>query len=97
MQECVDAFNNVDWDKLDVSKLRMDWKTVTVQKWNDICDEAAKEMNGNLTKASKLLYEMRDLARDVQAEFKKSKTIPKSSEKHVGEIATTADQFGVSQ
>jgi hypothetical protein len=96
MLACVGAFNDVDWDKLNLFKQRMDWKTVTVKAWEAKVKDAASEMNGKLDKLVKKLYELRDLAKDVQAKFKKSKTIPKASADHVGDIATEADQLGVS-
>jgi len=95
-------FDAVDWDAINLTKLRAGWKwggegvTVSKPSWDKIFNAAKAEITGNLAKVCKELYDLRDLAKDVQAEFKKSKTIPSSSTKHVGEIATTADHLGVS-
>lgn len=96
MLECVQAYADVDWDKLNLFAKRMDWKTVTVKAWKGFVSDAAKEMNGKLNDLKEELFELRDLAKTVQADFKKSKTIPKSSAQHVGDIADEADKFGIS-
>jgi hypothetical protein len=95
MDDVEKLFNAVDWDKINMFAHRMDWRTVTAAAWDKVRDNSIKEVEGPLSKVSKALYELRDLARDVQADFKKSKTIPASSSKHVGEIAAEADAFGV--
>jgi hypothetical protein len=101
MDEVQKLFDAVDWEKINLTKRREGWKwggegvTISKPSWDKIMNEAKSEVTGNLAKLSKELYELRDLAKDVQAQFKKSKTIPSSSTKHVGEIATTADQLGV--
>jgi hypothetical protein len=95
MDEVERLFNAVDWNKINMYAHRMDWKTVTKAKWDKVLNDAVKEVTGPLPKVSKGLYELRDLARSAQATFKKSKTIPSSSTKHVGDIAAEADRFGV--
>lgn len=89
------AYDAVDWDALNMFEKRMDWRTVTKKAWDKAFDDAKSEMTGNLTSLSKELYKVRDKCQDAAAKFKKSKTIPKSSTKHVTEMATTADHLGV--
>ncbi len=101
MDDVQKLFDAVDWDALNLTKRREDWRwggsgtLISMDSWNKIFSEAKAEVAGNLAKVSKALYELRDLAKDVQAKFKKSKTIPSSSAKHVGEIAAAADVLGV--
>lgn len=89
----VTAFGKVDWDALNLFKLRMDWKTVTVAEWEKRTKAAKDEMNGSLDKVCDELRDLADLARKVQVDFKKSKTIPSGDAKHVGNIADEADAF----
>jgi hypothetical protein len=95
MDEVERLYNGADWNKINMFEHRMTWGVVTRAAWDKVLDEAKKEVAGPLAAVSKGLYELRDLAKQVQADFKKSKTIPASSTKYVADIATQADALGV--
>jgi hypothetical protein len=98
MDEVQKLYDAVDWDKINMTGQRKGWtwgQDISVPKWDKVYSDAKAEVLGPLAQASKALYELRDLAQKTQEKFKKSKTIPSSSTKHVAEIATTADQLGV--
>jgi len=98
MEAVQKLYDAVDWDKINMTGRRKGWtwgQDISQPNWDKVYNEAKAEVVGNLAKVSKALYELRDLAQETQGKFKKSKTIPASSTKHVGEIATTADQLGV--
>ncbi len=101
MDEVQKLYDDQAWDKLNLTKLRENWRwggdepVISMESWNKIMKEAKDVVTGDLAKVSKALYELRDLASETQAKFKKSKTIPSSSAKYVGEVAAAADELGV--
>jgi hypothetical protein len=101
MDEVQKLYDEVAWDTLNLTKVRENWRwggeppVISMDSWNKIMKEAKELVAGDLAKVSKALYELRDLANETQAKFKKSKTIPSSSAKYVGEVATAAEQLGV--
>ena len=95
MEAVQKLYDDVDWDAINMTGKRKNWtwgQDISQPNWDKVYNAAKAEVAGNLAKVSKALYELRDLAQEAQAKFKKSKTIPASSTKHVGEIATTADR-----
>ncbi len=94
-------YDGLAWATLNLTKLREDWRWggdgthISMESWNKIMKDAKDLVTGDLAKVSKALYELRDLANETQAKFKKSKTIPSASAKYVGEVATAAEQLGV--
>jgi hypothetical protein len=98
MEAVQKLYDAVDWDKINMTGQRKGWtwgQDISQPKWDKVYSDAKAEVLGSLAAVSKGLYELRDLAQETQDKFKKSKTIPSSSTKHVAEIAKTADQLGV--
>ena len=98
MDDVQKQFDAVDWDKIDLTKRREKWtwgQDISIPNWEKIMKEAKDEITGKLADVSKALYELRDLALKIQKKFEDNSKIPSSSTKHVGKIATAADEFGV--
>jgi hypothetical protein len=95
MDKVLAAYNDVAWDKINMVTHQMRWGDVTKKAWDKVLDDAKAEVTGNLAKFSQSLYTLRDLAKKTAEEFKKSKTIPSASVKHVQQVADTADQLGL--
>ncbi len=88
-------FDKIDWDKLDVAQMaRADRKSIAKIK------EAKAAAMTHVTsviegKVRPKVKEIKDLASDAQAEWTKSKLIPKASADHAKLVATKADQYWV--
>lgn len=87
------AYKGVNWDTLEMTLNKP--KPFHLKAWDKMQADAVKEMKGGLAKLRAECFAARDVAKQTEAEFKKKKTIPKSSVQLCADIAQAADFMGV--
>lgn len=87
------AHKAVKWEQINLSKQHIAWGQTSKPKWDKVVLGAVGEVQGNVVKLINEIRALSKLARTVEAKYKKSKTTPKSSRKHVGNVADAADEL----
>lgn len=94
--ECERRYAAVQWQKLEFAKNPPGVNSFTKADWDRRLADAKSEITGNLRLLVDALFKLRDVATAAETKFKNNKLIPSSSTAHVGQMARTADQLGVS-
>jgi len=94
MREAYSFFNMIQWPKLEVPTEGTGWSQFHRVEWYQIAEAAVKEVNDRVFHETfRSLDELRNLAAGVRTQFNNSATIPASSTRHVGDVATAAGKL----